>query len=300
MAKKKETTLGRKLWVSFTLLFFLFIIASLIAAIYDDDTDLGGNVAHIRIVGPIMGDSSGGVFSDTVIGSTEIVKQLQRAADDDSIEAILIEINSPGGSAVASDEIGRAIKELDKPTVAWIREMGASGGYWVASATDHVVANRMSITGSIGVYASYLEFAEFLDDWNVTHRRLVSGERKDAGDPFQELTPAEEAFLQGKIDLIHDFFIEEVTTNRNMSRRDVRELADGGFMLGVEAYEAGLVDELGGKQEALDWIASETGIEPYPKVFEPDRGFWDELFGVKQQEPRLALTEDAPIPTLTG
>ena len=115
---------------------------------------LSGNVALIPIDGVIVGDKDSDFLFESVTSSPEAVELIEKANKNPNIKAIILEINSPGGSAVASEEIANAIRKTNKTTVAWIREAGASGAYWVASATDYVVANRASITGSIVVIAS--------------------------------------------------------------------------------------------------------------------------------------------------
>ena len=107
-----------------------------------------------------------------------------------------MEINSPGGSAVASDEIATAVKNAKKPVISLIREVGASGGYWVASASDYIIANRMSITGSIGVISSYLEFSGLMEKYGVGYERLVAGENKDLLTPYKKLEADQKALVQ--------------------------------------------------------------------------------------------------------
>src|SRR3989338_7528837 len=152
------------------------------------------NVALIKIEGPILTGKES--FFEPVASSSEIMGFIEEASEDSGIDAIILEINSPGGSAVASDEIVSSISKVKKPKISFIREVGASGDYWVAASTDYIIANRLSITGSVGVISSYLEFAGLLRDYNVTYRRLVAGKYKDIGDPFRELTNPEEAILQ--------------------------------------------------------------------------------------------------------
>ncbi|MBR9700808.1 signal peptide peptidase SppA [Candidatus Woesearchaeota archaeon] len=300
MAKKKDKTFKQKLWTSLIIIFALFIVGTMVAAMFGADAEeFGANTAIIRVIGPIMGDSAGGIFSEGVTGSSDVVDLLEKARLDNGIKAVIIEVNSPGGSAVASDEIGQAIKALDKPVVAWIREIGASGGYWVASSTDHIVANRMSITSSIGVYGSYLGFSEFIQEWNVTRERFVAGDRKDVGDPFRDISTSDRIYLQGKLDKIHEFFIEEIASNRNMSVEEVRPLADGSFMLGIEAYESGLVDELGGYDEAEAWVAEQIDEEVSAAYFEKSQGFFEGLFGVsKEPTSQEVITENLFLPLL--
>jgi protease-4 len=261
---------------------------------------LTGNVALIPVKGVIVADSSDSFFDDAA-SSEDIVKLIEKAEEDARIKAIIIEINSPGGSAVASDEIAQALKKTNKTTVAWIREVGASGGYWVASATDHIVANRMSITGSIGVIASYLDFSGFIERYNVSYERLVSGKYKDMGTPFRELTPEERSIFQGVLDDLRDEFIDEVAVNRDMTRKDVERLATGLFYLGSEAQKLGLVDELGGRDEVIAYIEETEGIKADIVKYRTTPEFWD-LFGgvIAQQSFNIgqgigdALTREKP------
>ena len=188
-------------------------------------------------------------------------------------------INSPGGSPVASDEIATAVKHTNKTTVAVIRDVGASGGYWVASATDHVIANPASITGSIGVRAEYLEFPHFLEEYNVTYRRLVAGKYKDIGSPFKEMTPEEQVLFQATLDELHGLFIQEVATNRNMSYDDIKKIATGLFFTGVQAKKLGLVDELGGKNEAVKYLEKKLNATVELKPYKKARPFLDALTG---------------------
>ena len=156
-----------------------------------------GNVALISVNGVIMGGDGGGSLGQTIASSKTIVSFLEDAEKRTNVKAILLEINSPGGGAVASDEIASQIKSMKKPVVSVIREVGASGGYWIASATDHVIANRMSITGSIGVISSYLEFSELMKEYGVGYERLIAGKYKDVGTPFRKLEVEEKQLLQG-------------------------------------------------------------------------------------------------------
>ena len=237
--------------------FFLSILVSLFAG--DDSESFDGNVAMIDISGPIITGKDTSYLFEDVTSSDDITKLIRKANENDNIKAIVFVINSPGGSAVASDEIAAEIKKVNKTTVAWVREIGTSGAYWIASSTNHVIANRMSITGSIGVIASYLEFSGFIQEHNITYERLVSGKYKDLGSPFKELTPEEKAVFQKSLDRIHDYFVEEVANNRNLNKKDVEKMATGAFYLGDEAKELGLVDELGSRDEVISYLEKKLG-----------------------------------------
>ena len=255
--------------------FVLSIIASLF--IEDDFDGLDGNVAVIDITGTILADEDVDFLFEDVTSSDDIRELIRKADRDDEIKAIVFKINSPGGSAVASEEIANEIKKTNKTTVAWIREIGTSGAYWIASASDHVIANRMSITGSIGVIASYLGFSGFIADHNVTYERLVSGNLKDIGSPFKEMTQEERALFQKSLDSIHDYFIEEVAKNRNLKKRDVEKIATGQFFIGAEAKDLGLVDELGGRDEVIAYVEGKIGEEADFVSYEAEKGFFESL-----------------------
>src|SRR3989338_1492016 len=269
------------------LLFFAFIFAGIVALFsgLSEAERIGtGNVALIHINGLILTEGGGGFFDEDVVSSTKIKLDIEDAYADPTIKAIIFEINSPGGSAVASEEIANAIKKVDKTTVALIRETGASGGYWVASATDYIIANRMSVTGSIGVIASYLDFSGLIKDYNVTYERLVSGKYKDMGVPFRELTPTERILFQKKLDLIHEYFIEEVAKNRGLTNEQVNDLATGIFYLGSEAKELGLVDELGGEEEAIAYLEKELNITVEIVEYVEKPSFFDILAGTLNEK----------------
>ena len=221
-----------------------------------------GNVGVINIRGVILTEKSRGAFSTPATSSEDVVKFLSDAKKDDNIKAVLLDINSPGGSAVASYEIAEAVKQVreKKPVVSVIRESGASGAYWVATASEKIFANPLSSTGSIGVVSSYLEYAGLLDRFNVTYQRLVVGKFKDSGSPFKKLSGEERGIIQSKLDIVGDFFVKAVAQNRNLSLDKVREYATGMVFLGSEAKDMGLIDELGSKQDAISFIEKKLNI----------------------------------------
>lgn len=274
MVKNKN---NMRLWIAIIILGILFLFSSCTALIISGDDFETGNVAVIPIKGVITTEGNG--------ASYKIVELLEDAINDD-VDAVILEINSPGGSAVASDEIGQAVKKVKAnniTVIAWIREMGASGGYWIASNADYIIANRMSITGSIGVIGSSFGFEEFLKEWNISYRQLTSGDKKDLGSPFREQTKEEKEFLQNKIDKIHEFFIQEVATNRGMTIEEVSGLATGEFYLGVEALENNLVDELGGLDEAVTYL-EDQGINVELVKYEPELSFLESLAELKSEQ----------------
>ncbi len=222
--------------------------------------DIGNKIAVIKISGAIVSDETKIPFQSTLATSSKIIEFIEDADKSDSVKGIVLEINSPGGTVVASKDVADKVKSVNKPVVALIRDVGASGAYWVATAADKIVADPMSITGSIGVISSYLEFSDLMDNYGVTYEGLKSGKYKDIGSPFKKLTGDERGILQKKLDLIHDYFISEVAANRKLSEDKTRQLATGVYFLGVEAKDLGLVDELGGKDLAINITKQLAGI----------------------------------------
>lgn len=265
-------------WTILAVLFVILVLLPLSFSAWQGEKS--GNVALIPINGVITAEGEKALGQST-ISSTTLVHFMEEADKNSQIKVILLEINSPGGSAVASDEIATAAKRVQKPVVALIREVGGSGGYWVASAADYVIANRMSITGSIGVISSYLEFSGLMQKYGVNYERLVSGEHKDIGSPYKPLDPTEQGILQDKMNKIHNFFVEEIAQNRHMDKKAVERLATGEFFLGIEALNLGLVDQLGDRTTAEEYIKQAYGLEKIEYVpYERKIGFFELFAGV--------------------
>jgi len=244
----------KKIKTIITTIIMLWILSYFISLGIGKEELIREGVAIIPIKGAILPEDSNDLFGITGMGSDTIINSLKRAMDNDGIKAVVLEINSPGGTVVASREVANYVKTLSekKPVVAWIREVGASGAYWIASSSDYIIADELSITGSVGVISSYLEFSELLEKYGVKYERLVAGELKDVGSPYKELNDAERKLMESKLKKIQDVFLKEVSENRKLTSNQVNEIRSGFFYLGVEAKELGLVDELGGKKLAIE------------------------------------------------
>ncbi len=263
--------------ISVIMFIFLAMIFISVFGAFLPESIQAGNVAVIPIEGIISTGADG--FTQSV-NSQSIVELIDKADKNDAIKAILFEINSPGGTPVATDEIASAIKASNKTTVAVIRETGASGAYWIATAANKIFANRMSITGSIGVTASHLEFGGLIADYNVTYRKLTAGRLKDAGSIFRNMTSEEQTLFQQLLDKLHTEFIKTVAENRHLPEDKVRELATGFVYLGSEAKELGLVDELGNKKDALKYIEKTLNITAEPVDYKEHKSVFEKLAGV--------------------
>jgi protease IV len=281
----QKTNSNRTIIISliiFASIFILGIPIAIISLSLDSSPSSTVKIAVIPIEGVITGNGDSG-FSQQGVSSQQIIQFIDDANADFTIDGIILEINSPGGSAVASDEIGTAVKNSEIPVISVIREAGASGGYWIASATDYVIANRMSITGSIGVISSYLEFSGLMADYGVGYERLVSGELKDLGTPFKKLNQNEQQVLQKKINLIHNYFVEEVSINRNIPKEKVEKMATGEFYLGVEALNLGLIDQLGDMETAKEYYTLLYDVNNVKLVsYQPEPSLFDILTSISQ------------------
>lgn len=259
----------KKLKIILITIAMLWLTSYFISFMIGDEKIVSNGIAIIPIKGAILPEDSDDIFGVSGMGSDTIINNLKKAKDNEGIKAIVLEINSPGGTVVASKEVAEYISELknEKPVVAWIREMGASGAYWIASSSSLIVADEMSITGSVGVISSYLEFSDLMEKYGVKYERLVAGELKDTGSPYKELNDAERRLMEIKLNKIHDLFLKEVADNRKLNQNQINEIRSGFFYLGVEAKEIGLVDELGGRELAIK-RAKELGKIKDGKVVE--------------------------------
>jgi len=281
MEDGKKSVLGTIVVVVLVLWVLSFLFAGFASLFVPSQFLVGGNVALIKVEGVLATEGSDSFLGDGSASSSDIVKLLQEADTNPGVVAVLLEVNSPGGSPVASYEIAQAVRKLNKTCVAYIREVGASGGYWVASAADYVVANPLSITGSIGVYSSFLDFSGLMSKYGVSYQRVVSGDFKDLGSPYRNLSDSDRDVLLSKIKVVHEFFVSQVAENRHMNKSVVAELATGLFYLGPEAKDLGLVDVVGDLDTAKNYIKDLLELESVELVeYETKRGFFDSFSGV--------------------
>lgn len=268
----------------------LLTIGSCVAlgiALYAADTSAGPfvptgeGIALIHIDGAIAGT---GTIYDGVISPEYVLDQLDQALADSSVSAIMLRIDSPGGTVAASQEIALAVERAAgvKPVVASIGDIGASGAYMVAAQCDEIVASPGSTVGSIGVIMQIPNVSGLLEKLGVEFTVLTEGEMKDAGSPYRSVTATESAMLQEQMAMIHDQFIADVARGRGLSESEVRELATGWAWLGTEALGLGLVDSLGNYDDAVDRAAELGGIEgePYIVTYESVYTVEDLLWGM--------------------
>lgn len=236
----------------------------------DEESFAGCNVVGVNVHGCIMtyapaaDEGASGVPEgcDAMTISEDVVATLEEASRDTRIQALVLDIDSPGGTPQGAVEIEQAVKAFGKPSVAWIRGYGNSAAYWVASAADTIIASKESDIGSIGVTASYLDNAKQNVQEGLTFNSISTGKYKDAGSPDKSLTADERAMLEKSNHITLEHFIETIATNRKLPIEKVRALADGSSWLGEEALSLGLTDKLGTYPEVLAHLREGLGEEP--------------------------------------
>jgi protease-4 len=234
-----------------------------------------------------FGDKIGVVdLEGVIIEPKTVVSQLKKCADDDSIKAIILHVNTPGGGVAASQEIYQEVKRIrdkkKKPIVASIETVGASGGYYISTAASKIFANRGSVVGSIGVIAEWYNYGDLMRWAKLKDIVLKTGEFKDTGNPTRDLTPAEREYMQRLIDNMYGQFVHAVAEGRKLKEEDVRSLADGRVWTGEQAKQLKLIDEFGDFQAAVEDTAKSVGISGEPTLVHPEkqrRTLLDVLFG---------------------
>lgn len=223
-------------------------------------------VAIVRVEGAITHSddtqSSLGAVSGTVIND------LRTAAADDTVKAIVLRVDSPGGTVTGSAQIHDALAQMEKPVVVSMAGTAASGGYYVSAPADYIFARADTTTGSLGVVLTLYNVTELLDKVGVDVTSLTSGPNKTIGNPWEPLTAEQAAILQSIADEAYDGFVQVIVDGRHLPEDEVRALADGRIYSGSQALALGLVDELGDLQDAIAKAAALGGIAGEPRIVE--------------------------------
>jgi protease-4 len=223
-------------------------------------------IALIDISGVLMNARADGLFSDGEHPVSLTVEQLDKAAHDDRVKAIVLRINSPGGSVTASDSLYQEIRKFrektGKPVVAYFQDVAASGAYFLACASDEIIAQRTSVTGSIGVIMLMMNLKGTLEYIGVKTDAITSGPMKDAGSPFRTMSPEERALFQRMVDDFYTQFVEAVDAGRpDLTRQQVLTIADGRVYTAYQAMDVGLVDRIGSMDDAIEAARVRSGVE---------------------------------------
>ncbi len=244
-------------------LFLLFVATSLRGPEPGGGFYLGPRVAIVELEG-------------LIVDVSDLLEELKQHRDNPLVRAVVIRINSPGGVVGPTQEVHQAIVRLrraGKPVVASLGAVAASGGYYVAVAADQIFANPGTLTGSIGVIMQMANLEQLMKKVGVDYVVVKSGQFKDLGNISRPMTPEERRVLQTLLDDVHAQFIAAVAEGRKLDRSDVVQIADGRIFSGRQARGLGMVDELGGLEDAVERAARLAGLPTPPRVIEPRRRF---------------------------
>jgi protease-4 len=267
-------------------------------------------IAVVRLTGVITEDFNG----DSLLGGVEdpvdaVSNRLALIRNDDQIKGVLLLVDSPGGGVTASDALARKVRafrqETGKPVVTLISNIGASGGYYVATASNAILARPTSLTGSIGVIVATFNVHQLLERFNIDYVPIKSADHKDALSPFKPVDQFEMEWMQGIVDQMLDRFIETVVQGReNLTRRQVQELANGLVYIAEDALDKGLIDQVGYFEDALAVLAEEAGIsEPVIVEYLYQRSVFsllNTMAKVREMSVKLRLSQGLGLPETSG
>lgn len=244
-------------------------------------TYLTGGEAQIL---SLFGGEAVGVLQieGTINRSREVLEELKRFEESSGVKAVVVRIDSPGGAVAPTQEIYEEIGKLKKkkPVIASLGGMATSGGYYIASACQRIVANPGTLTGSIGVIMELGNVEDLMRKLGIKGYSIKSGRNKDIGSPLRPLAPEQKAILQALVDNVHAQFVSAVAKGRGMAEDKVRELADGRVYSGEQAKGLGLIDALGNMEDAIDLAARRAGISGTPQVVYATgetKSWWEKL-----------------------
>lgn len=281
----------------------LLVAVAMVGLVMSEEGDglsgFGPKVGVITISGVITASGEENIFGETILSARAYMKMIRSAGEDDSVKAVVVRINSPGGGAAASQEIYTEIMRLreKKPVVISMAEVAASGGYYIASAGSKIYANPATLTGSIGVIMETVQYQEMLGKLGIEAGALTTGPYKDTGSPVRPMREDERQMLKAMLNNVYEQFVRDVAKARKMDEAAVRKVADGRVLTGEQALKAGLVDELGNYHDAIAAAAKMGGIEGEPKLkhFGSSRP-WAQLLGtmtrMREQELLRRLLYD--------
>lgn len=222
-------------------------------------------IAAIPVQGRITAAETGLAGTVPTTSPSGLRDALQQAEEADDVEAVILEVDSPGGGVTASDQMHQHImdfkKSSNKPVVVSMGSTAASGGYWISTAADRIVTNETTLTGSLGVFIPLLNFSEAADKYGVTQKYVKSGKFKTMGSPWKDLTEQEREIFDSIVDQEYDKFVEVIMEGRGLPEQRVRDLADGRVYSGLQAKNLGLADTTGGLDEAAEVSRNLADIE---------------------------------------
>ncbi|MCB2201412.1 signal peptide peptidase SppA [bacterium] len=294
MARKRDVVIGVIIAVAFLGAFGMFALIFVGLFTQSDGVSfagIGGDVGVIEVYG-ILDETSG----------REVIRQLDRWGDDGAVKALVLHVNSPGGGVAISQEIYDAINRVRDngiPVVVSMASVAASGGYYISCAADAIVANPGTLTGSIGVIMQFPTAEGLMDKIGVRYETVKSGDLKEVGTFTRPMTEEEGLMLRSVVMDSYEQFVEVVAEGRGKDREEVYVVADGSIFTGHQAYNLGLVDSLGGLNEAIHLAADMAGLTGEPSVVRPYRreqvGIFDLMGSVSEVAEKVSATVDRSL-----
>lgn len=263
-----------------------------------DGGGLNPRVGLIEVSGAIADEGAGSLIGGRSKGARDIIEALDAARKDASVKAVVLRVNSPGGSAAASQEMFGAIRRLKavKPVICSMGDVAASGGYYIAAGCDKIYANGSTLTGSIGVISQFVNYSYLFRRGWLGQETIKSGQFKDAGNPARPLTLQERQLFQAMVNNVYNQFISDVLVGRkNLKRPQLLKLADGRVYTGLQAKNNGLIDSIGGLHEAVAEAARMANIkgEPKTKTITSGGGLFGSLLGAQSNTALSSIVESA-------
>lgn len=267
-------------------------------------------IVLVDISGIIKDDESASLFGQTRPNLTARVKEeLDLAAKDDDVKALVLRINTPGGSVTTSDIISHEIESFKKkkkvPVVAELMDMAASGGYYIASSADRIIAHPTTVTGSIGVIAISVSASGLMEKIGIANQTIKSGPLKDIGSPLKPMTEEERRVLQSVIDGMYERFLDRVMAGRPdmFGREELRKIADGRVYTASQAKDLKLVDSIGYLDDAIDWAKQVAGVKEARVVtYASPRAYKNNIYSATEPAPSGVniINIEAGFPKLAG
>ena len=254
---------------------------------WDEEIHTQGSIEQLALLevdGIIQDTGSGYAGFGTSYDHQTFLNQLEYAFENESIKGVVLKVNSPGGGVLESDEIHRKInllkKEYKKPIVVYMDGVAASGGYYISAPADKIVANRNTMTGSLGVIMEGVNYHQLAENYGVKTDVIKSGTYKDIFSPMKEMTPEERAILQSLVDESYQFFVDVISEGRKLSKEKVLQIADGRIYSALQAKELGLIDEVGYLEDAISSAAKLSNVDnpTVVKFKQPKWSAFDNVF----------------------
>ena len=282
--KRPGSSFARKLFYLLVGFLALAGLSSLGAKLLPDSGGSGEKVGLVEVAGMIT-------------DSRDVVEQISQYRRDDSIRGIILRIDSPGGAVAPSQEIYDEVLRTreEKKIIASLGSMAASGGYYIASSANHIIANPGTLMGSIGVVFASSNIEELIGKIGLKPVVIKSGKFKDAGSPVRPMTEEEQSLLQGVVNDVHSQFVQAIVKGRDLQEAEVKKIADGRVFTGKKALELKLIDQLGGLEDSIQWMQDTLSLDERPKIIQQreEVGLLSLIFG---KAPEWISASPSPLP----